>query len=108
MIINLNIIKQVLNYYTAIIISYDKLNDLLGFDSESVFYQQFFLIIDDYITNSAKLAGDTDDLLNWYIFDNNLGNSALNASHFLPNEDRCIKTEKDFLWLLEKYYENTK
>jgi hypothetical protein len=75
------------------------LRDLVGIDTDSPLYQALW-DINAYTSTLSELLEDWHGWLDWYMVDNDMGNSMLKA-RVNGGEMKPIASLEDLLWLIE-------
>jgi hypothetical protein len=76
------------------------LRDFVGIDPESVLYQALW-DIKPYTSALSELLEDHYGWLDWYMLENDMGNSKLEAGSKMQ-EMRPVSNLEDLLWLIER------
>jgi len=81
--------------------TYDKGYALLKCDPDSPWANAMFNTFEAYTQILAKLLGDKDEWLNWYIWENKAGKAGFEAKAASWKRAKKIKTAEDLLNLIE-------
>jgi len=80
--------------------NYDKLNEILGVDVDSPFFDPISLLVDMYTKRLQDMFEDDFDSISWHIWENDCGRKEYEAKCGAWKAERKIKNTDDLLDLI--------
>ena len=75
--------------------------DVFGYVVDSMFFNTISDVFDKYTKATATLIGDTGGWLNWYLYENDMGDRAMEAKAASWKRKKKIKNIGDLCRLIE-------
>jgi hypothetical protein len=75
--------------------------DVFGYMVDSMFFNTISDVFEKYTKATAKLIGDADGWLDWYMYENDMGNMAMEAKAASWKRKKKIKNIGDLCRLIE-------
>lgn len=70
-----HIIETLVEHHQELQKVYDVLDYVVGIQPESPLFDKTWRMFDAYLYNTARLVDDPDEMLAWYVYDNDCGNN---------------------------------